>query len=169
MSRQHTFTNCANSLNDLCHYLEDKYQTLGYRTQTLKIDEPNKNGFIFQVTNESERKFAKYAKSAVGMGCIGQVLMTINGPNLEVQVGQGRWIEKGALATLSLFVLWPLAITSGIGAWKQHKLLDNLYSDVTSFLTADKASHNSRSLVCPNCGTAVTSEMKFCGNCGRQI
>ena len=44
------------------------------------------------------------------------------GETLTVQIGAGQWIDKVAVGSVSLLVLWPLAVTAGIGAWQQMKL-----------------------------------------------
>jgi hypothetical protein len=41
---------------------------------------------------------------------------------LTVETGAGKWIDKAAVGTVSLLVLWPLAITAGFGAWEQMKM-----------------------------------------------
>ena len=46
---------------------------------------------------------------------------------LMVEIGAGKWIDKAAVGTVSLFILWPLAITAGMGAWEQMKMPDNIF------------------------------------------
>jgi hypothetical protein len=47
---------------------------------------------------------------------------------LTVQIGAGKWIDKAAAGTVSMFVLWPLAITAGIGAWEQMKMPEKIFN-----------------------------------------
>ena len=37
------------------------------------------------------------------------------GDSVQVEIGAGKWIDKAAVGTVSLFILWPLAVTAGIG------------------------------------------------------
>ena len=53
---------------------------------------------------------------------------------LVVEIGAGKWVDKAAVGTVSLLILWPLAITAGIGAWEQMKMPDNIFDYVGSRL-----------------------------------
>ncbi|MCP4002265.1 MAG: hypothetical protein GY727_15250, partial [Gammaproteobacteria bacterium] len=55
--------------------------------------------------------------------------------NLTVEIGAGRWIDKAAVGTVSMFVLWPLAVTSGIGAWQQIKTPDKVFDFIENRLS----------------------------------
>lgn len=41
---------------------------------------------------------------------------------VSVEMGEAKWVDKGAVMAVSMFVLWPLAITAGVGIYKQKKL-----------------------------------------------
>ncbi len=45
---------------------------------------------------------------------------------VNVDIGEAKWTDKGIALTVSWFVLWPLAVTSGIGIYKQHKLPEKI-------------------------------------------
>ncbi|MBQ7922857.1 MAG: hypothetical protein IJ325_09845 [Clostridia bacterium] len=49
-------------------------------------------------------------------------LTNVNNTYLNVEIGSGKWADKGIAMTVSMFVLWPLAVTSGIGMYKQGTL-----------------------------------------------
>ncbi|HET9525172.1 MAG TPA: TIR domain-containing protein [Pyrinomonadaceae bacterium] len=53
---------------------------------------------------------------------------------LTVEIGAGKWIDKAAVGTVSLLILWPLAITAGIGAWEQMKMPENIFEYIGSRL-----------------------------------
>ena len=38
------------------------------------------------------------------------------------QIGNGEWLNKGLTMTVSMFMLWPLAVSSTVGMVKQGKL-----------------------------------------------
>ena len=46
----------------------------------------------------------------------------ISETHISVDIGEGKWVDKGIAMTVSWFVLWPLAVTSGIGMYKQSQL-----------------------------------------------
>ena len=37
-----------------------------------------------------------------------------------VEIGNGEWLKKSLTMATSMFVLWPLAVSSGVGAWMPH-------------------------------------------------
>lgn len=41
---------------------------------------------------------------------------------VSIDIGEKKWADKGAVIAVSMFVLWPLAISGGIGIYKQKKL-----------------------------------------------
>ena len=54
----------------------------------------------------------------------------------SIDIGEGKWTDKGIAMTVSWFVLWPLAVTSGIGMYKQHKLPENIMNAIRNGLYA---------------------------------
>jgi len=53
---------------------------------------------------------------------------------LTVEIGAGKWVDKAAVGTVSLFILWPLAITAGIGAWEQMQMPEKIFDYIGSRL-----------------------------------
>ncbi len=45
---------------------------------------------------------------------------------VRMEVGESKWVDKGVVMTVSMFVLWPLAVTSGVGMYKQAKLPEHV-------------------------------------------
>jgi hypothetical protein len=58
-----------------------------------------------------------------------QVENTVN-----VEIGAGRWIDKATTGTVAFFLLWPLAVTAGIGAWQQLKMPERVFEHIAKFL-----------------------------------
>ena len=42
--------------------------------------------------------------------------------HVNIDIGEGKWVDKGSALTVSWFVLWPLAVTSTVGMMRQHQL-----------------------------------------------
>ncbi|HEU4769287.1 MAG TPA: TIR domain-containing protein [Pyrinomonadaceae bacterium] len=63
----------------------------------------------------------------VGMATSLNIVFHTGEDSLTVEIGAGKWIDKAAVGTVSLFILWPLAITAGMGAWEQMKLPDRIF------------------------------------------
>jgi hypothetical protein len=70
----------------------------------------------------------------VGMATSLNILFHQFEDTLTVEIGAGKWIDKAAVGTVSLFILWPLAITAGMGAWEQMKMPDRVFDFIGSRL-----------------------------------
>ena len=53
---------------------------------------------------------------------------------LTVEIGAGKWIDKAAVGTVSMFILWPLAVTAGFGAWEQMKMPEKVFDYISTRL-----------------------------------
>jgi hypothetical protein len=58
-----------------------------------------------------------------------QVENTVN-----VDIGAGRWVDKATTGAVAYFILWPLAVTVGIGAWQQLKMPERIFEHIGNFL-----------------------------------
>lgn len=73
-------------------------------------------------------------RDLVGMATSLNILFHHNADTLTVEIGAGKWIDKAAVGAVSLVILWPLAITAGMGAWEQMKMPDRIFDFVGSRL-----------------------------------
>jgi len=58
----------------------------------------------------------------------------VSDTHVNIDIGEGKWVDKGIALTVSWFVLWPLAVTSGVGLYKQHKLPQNIMNAIRNGL-----------------------------------
>ncbi|MBQ8128756.1 MAG: hypothetical protein IJ175_00735, partial [Clostridia bacterium] len=59
----------------------------------------------------------------VGLDKSISVRLTPLGPGmLQAEIGKGEWLKKSLTMATSMFILWPLAVTSTVGMVKQGKL-----------------------------------------------
>ena len=49
-------------------------------------------------------------------------LTALQGKAFQAEIGHGQWLKKSLVMSVSMVVLWPLFITSGIGIVKQSQL-----------------------------------------------
>lgn len=70
----------------------------------------------------------------VGMATSLNLVFYQSGDTLTVQIGSGKWVDKAAVGTVSLFILWPLAITARLGAWEQMKMPEKIFDYIGSRL-----------------------------------
>jgi hypothetical protein len=54
---------------------------------------------------------------------------------LTVEIGAGKWSDKAVAGAVSLFVLWPLAVTAGFGAYEQAKLPEKILDYIAQQLS----------------------------------
>ena len=117
-------------------------------------------------------------KTFSGMRLAGTVQMAVAGNQLNVMVGVGQWSDKLGAGAIGLFVAWPLAITAGIGAFKQKKLPAEIFQVIEScILSGGKAvvvnsagpTVASGMMVCPSCKEQIEAGSKFCNHCGAKL
>ena len=110
-------------ITDLRLWLEGQ----NFNCQNIPTEE---NEILLQISQKgSWRKF-------VGMATALNVSFRLKENMVTVEIGAGKWIDKAAAGTVSLFVLWPLAVTAGIGAWQQMKLPEKIFDFIGSRLAA---------------------------------
>ncbi|MCD8111050.1 MAG: hypothetical protein LUE14_13360 [Clostridiales bacterium] len=56
---------------------------------------------------------------------------------VAIEIGEAKWVDKVGIMALSMFVLWPLAITSGIGIYRQLKLPEKILKVARDYLGQD--------------------------------
>ena len=71
----------------------------------------------------------------VGMATSLNIVFQQRDDTLTVEIGAGKWIDKAAAGTVSLFILWPLAVTAGFGAWEQMKMPERIFEYIGGRLT----------------------------------
>jgi hypothetical protein len=100
------------------------------------------------------------------------------GDHLNVMIGQGQWADKIGAGALGWFVAWPLAVTAGIGAFKQKKLEKELFDVIERTILFGGQSAVVQNagvriaegaVVCPKCKAQCPAGSKFCNVCGEKI
>ena len=98
----------------------------GFDSQQLSTE---KEGVLLQIKKRGGwRDF-------VGMSTSLNIVFHQLDDTLTVEIGAGKWLDKAAVGTVSMFILWPLALTAGFGAWQQMKMPDKIFDYVGSRLT----------------------------------
>jgi hypothetical protein len=112
-------------LDELRRDLEGWLRGEGFTTQDLTTE----NGAtLIQVEQQGGwRKF-------VGMATALNIILDQRDDELLVEIGAGQWVDKAAAGVVSLFVLWPLAVTAAIGAWNQSKMPERIFARVSELV-----------------------------------
>ena len=138
MSKNSTINGAAFQMDYGADYILEKYKSDGYEVQKLSFDDEGNDGRLVQIRNTSEGVGSKL-KALVGLKTCATLKLLQKGGDLEVEVFGGNWLAQGANVVLGWFVLWPLLITGGVGAFKQKKLLDQVYEDTLCYFAGSRS------------------------------
>ena len=83
---------------------------------------PTPDGYLLQAGQPKDT-----LRTLSGMRLATTVQFSVVENNLNVTIGEGQWADKLGAGAVGLFLLWPLAITAGIGAYKQKNLPDEIF------------------------------------------
>lgn len=117
-------------------------------------------------------------KTLTGMRLAVTVQMAVTGDQLNVSVGEGQWSDKIGAGAIGLFVAWPLAITAGMGAYKQKKLPSEVFQVIeNTIMTGGQPVVVSGAgqtvaagmTLCPSCKAQLAPGSKFCNRCGAKL
>ncbi len=117
-------------------------------------------------------------KTLTGMRLAVTVQMAVAGDQLNVSIGEGQWSDKIGAGAIGLFVAWPLAITAGMGAYKQKKLPFKVFQVIENTIMtggqpvvvsgAGQTVADGMTL-CPSCKAQLAPGSKFCNRCGAKL
>src|SRR5262249_8513957 len=113
------------SVADLTRELQDWLKAESFDCQDLKTEQ---GGTLIQVRQQGGWR------AFVGMQTALNVILYKDGDEITVEIGAGQWLDKASAGVVSLFSLWPLAVTAAIGAWNQMKMPERVFSRVTDFV-----------------------------------
>jgi serine/threonine protein kinase len=116
-------------LAQLRDHLQDWLHEEGFDTQCLKTDH---GATLVQVRQQGGWR------KLVGMETALNLVLEQTCEELVVEIGAGQWHDKVSAGVVSLFVLWPLAVTAAIGAWSQAKMPERIFAHIDHFLAAGR-------------------------------
>ncbi len=177
MAETRAYSLGAYTVQDVVRELENFFKSeKGMEVQSAPLE----NGYIIQAGQPKD-----VLRSISGMRVATNVQLSVLGSGeLNVTVGEGQWADKLGAGAVGLFLLWPLAITAGIGAYKQKMLPNEIFDFVGRFLqspgqaaaqsfsnspSASQAAPAASSTVCPSCGAVLSFDSKFCNKCGAKV
>ena len=112
----------ADAVKHVCRFLENEENM---ETQCLTSFD---GAYIIQARVKNGK-----AKKLIGMDKVVSVKITpIGNEFFSVEIGKGKWLDKGVALTVSWFVLWPLAVTSTYGIYKQKSLPDKIFRELAT-------------------------------------
>ena len=127
-TRTYTLKNGATA-KDLTNCLYTFLSASGMETNTIS----NQDGSCIVL---QARTSGGSLKQIVGMDKTVTIRLNQVGNTLNVEVGEAKWGDKAAVMTVSMFVLWPLAVTSGVGIYAQKQLISRIWNQIDFFMFA---------------------------------
>lgn len=131
------------------------------------------DGYVMQASQQKDGW-----KTISGTRLAITIQLTVFGNQLNVTIGEGQWSDKIGAGAIGLFIAWPLAITAGLGAYKQKKLPEEVFHVIENFIMSGGrtvvvndagAVVADGMIVCPNCKAQVVGDSKFCNYCGAKL
>ena len=129
-------------------------------------------------------------KTVSGMRLATTVQITRTAPdNINVTIGISEWSDKIGAGVAGMLLFWPLAVTAGIGAYKQKKLPEEIFRCIENYLISstrpgqspqqnassfapnqqEAAQAQPPALICPSCQTVCAPGSRFCNLCGAPL
>lgn len=97
----------------------------GFKCQKLQTED---GGTLLQI--EKVGGWRKFVGMSTALNIVfHQVENTVN-----VEIGAGRWMDKATIGTVAFLFLWPLGVTTGIGACQQMKLPERVSEHIAASL-----------------------------------
>jgi hypothetical protein len=125
MSETRSFAVAHLTLNDLLASLTNWLVSENFEAQVLRTDD---GATVVQIAKKGGWR------KLVGMSTALNVAFREGDSRLNVEIAAGRWIDKAAVGTVSIFILWPLALTAAFGAWQQMKMPDRVFDHISTYL-----------------------------------
>lgn len=70
----------------------------------------------------------------IGMTTALSIHLDMASDNLKVTIGEGKWMGKIATGSISMFVLWPLAVTTAVGVYTQMKYPEKVFDFIEAII-----------------------------------
>jgi len=132
VSETRYYPKCGAYLPALSHYLSERFEGQGYDVQIL--EEAGGLRRTFQMRKRYREGWIRTASTLAGLDTAATVVMRVLGEDLELELGGAKWLDKAAVAGVGVLAsVGLLLIPAGIGAWKQHQLLEQVQSAVDRF------------------------------------
>ncbi len=170
MSETRVFMLNGTQVQDIVTRLEGFFRTeKGMDVQSSQTTD----GYVMQASQPKDGW-----KTLTGMRLAVTVQMAVAGDQLNVSIGEGQWSDKIGAGAIGLFVAWPLAITAGMGAYKQKKLPSEVFQVIeNTIMTGGQPVVVSGAgqtvaagmTVCPSCKAQLAPDSKFCNRCGAKL
>ena len=131
MGRKKVISGAAHIMDALAEKIVSKYSSNKYEVQKMHF--ADKDGLLIQISNTKADVWGT-AKTLLGCKTCASLLLIASGNDLQIEVVQGCWLDKGAAIAFGTFAAFGLLIVTGaFGIYRQYKLLDDIFHDAEFF------------------------------------
>jgi len=131
---EYTFVNRANDMKALGEYLVSQYRINDWETQLLDFGD----SMLFQCRNTKSGGAGSFLGALTGLNVLATLRLERCGSDLHITSAGGKWLDKSAVIGVSMFILWPLFVTSLIGMGRQRALVDEVYNKALAYMNNRK-------------------------------
>lgn len=170
MAESRLFVLNGTDVKDIVSRLESFFNSeKGMEVQSSQTED----GYVMQASQPKDGW-----KTITGMRLAVTVQLAVIDNKLNVTIGEGQWSDKIGAGAIGLFVAWPLAITAGMGVFKQKKLPAEVFGVIENFIMSGGrtvvvngagATVAQGMAICPKCKAQIPSGSKFCNHCGEKL
>ena len=122
-------------LNDLLHAMQLWLSEQSFRVQVLPTTD---GGILLQM--DQKAAWRKVAGMSTTLNVVFRLTNTPDGnQNMSVEIGRGSWADKVVGGAVGTFLLWPTVITTGVGAYKQSHMPDQVFRFIRAYLVRSGA------------------------------
>jgi hypothetical protein len=118
---------------DMGQMLADWLAGQEFETQQMVADN---GGVTIQARKESTLRMLAGMSSALS------IVVQPEGENLAVEMGNAKWVDKGAVAAVGALVFWPALVTAGVGAYQQNQLMTQAWRKIEEYMGTNSAYGN---------------------------
>lgn len=79
-----------------------------------------------------------FLRTIAGMRTTLNVVFRPVAESINVEIGEGAWVDEAVTGVVGAVVFFPIAITSGIGLYLQAKLPDRVFAHIDNFILGSK-------------------------------
>lgn len=114
-----------NRFHEVLDKVQEWLESQGFELQRIPVDDDT---IFMQVRSKGGWK------RFVGMATALSIHFDHANGQLKVSIGEGKWMGKVATGSISIFVLWPLAVTTAVGVYSQMKLPEKVFDFIDAII-----------------------------------
>jgi len=123
-----TFTYPKQKDDEVILSLKNFLKSIGLMVREVKED----NGSVLIQTRKPQ-EWKKFA----GLSTAADIRIFRNSDSVTISISGGKWVDKCAVAGVSLLVLWPIAVTAAVGTYQQSSLPTKIFDFLSTKILKD--------------------------------